>query len=178
MITRQSDARAGRALFGLLALALMAGIFWMSARTSLGFEHKLPVPPGPLGNLAHVILFGGLGYLVARAVDRGAASAGLGVAAGKAALVIVTVYGLSDEVHQFFTPGRTCSVYDVVLDALGAITALLLPRPAGAGRPARWLPSIATLAAAAALATVTGVTRPAPDLLIEDALLALGWVRG
>ena len=67
----------------------MAAIFWMSARTSLGFEHKLPVPPGPLGNLAHVILFGGLGYLVARAVDRGAASAGLGAAAGKAALVIV-----------------------------------------------------------------------------------------
>lgn len=42
--------------------------------------------------------------------------------------ISATIYGLSDEWHQMFTPGRTPSWEDVVADALGALTGLALLR--------------------------------------------------
>jgi hypothetical protein len=155
----------------------MAGIFWLSSRTSLGFEHRLPAPRGPLGNLAHLALFGSLAFFVARALDPGGASAGLFSGAGGAAVAITALYGLSDEIHQFFTPGRTSSVCDVVLDGLGAAAVLLLPRPRAPGRPARWAPAVLVLALAAAFAIATGMVRPSADRAIEHALQALGFAR-
>lgn len=40
-------------------------------------------------------------------------------------LVIITaiVYGVLDEFHQYFVPGRFFSVYDIVLNILGIVTA-------------------------------------------------------
>ncbi len=35
--------------------------------------------------------------------------------------VIVSVYGIIDEIHQSFTPGRSCSVFDWMADTLGAV---------------------------------------------------------
>jgi VanZ family protein len=37
------------------------------------------------------------------------------------AALAAVLYGLSDEVHQSFIPGRDASVGDVVADALGAL---------------------------------------------------------
>jgi VanZ family protein len=33
---------------------------------------------------------------------------------------IAAVYGIVDEIHQYFVPGRDCSPWDWVADALGA----------------------------------------------------------
>lgn len=38
-------------------------------------------------------------------------------------IVISILYGLSDEMHQFFVPGRTLSLRDLLLDATGIIFA-------------------------------------------------------
>ncbi|MCR5494210.1 MAG: VanZ family protein [Treponema sp.] len=35
--------------------------------------------------------------------------------------VIVSVYGIIDEIHQSFTPGRSCSVFDWIADTVGAL---------------------------------------------------------
>ena len=35
--------------------------------------------------------------------------------------VVASLYGLSDEIHQSYVPGRVASVWDVVADAVGAI---------------------------------------------------------
>ena len=35
-------------------------------------------------------------------------------------IVCATVYGISDEFHQWFVPGRTADVHDVMADAIGA----------------------------------------------------------
>ncbi len=35
------------------------------------------------------------------------------------------LYGISDELHQFFVPGRMSSVADVLFDALGVILAVI-----------------------------------------------------
>jgi VanZ family protein len=32
-----------------------------------------------------------------------------------------SVYGVIDEVHQYFVPGRDCNVWDWIADTLGAI---------------------------------------------------------
>ncbi len=36
-------------------------------------------------------------------------------------LLLVALYGASDELHQYFVPSRTCSVYDWIADSLGAV---------------------------------------------------------
>jgi VanZ like family len=152
----------------------MAALFWTSARTSL--PSGLPMPKGPYGNLTHVAAWAFLAILLARAFDSRGRRAGLGEAAGRAALAVAALYGIFDEVHQFFSPGRTCSLFDAVLDSLGAAGALLLPslRPP----PGRsWAPALACFAAAAALAIWTGIVRIGPDRAIEAALLALGFSR-
>ena len=37
------------------------------------------------------------------------------------AIVITSLYGLSDEYHQMFTPGRSTEVYDLLADTAGAV---------------------------------------------------------
>ena len=56
------------------------------------------------------------------------------ISAGATAVVLSTLYGVSDEVHQAFTPERTPDVRDLLADALGAalgVAAILLLRAVG-----------------------------------------------
>lgn len=39
---------------------------------------------------------------------------------GIAAIVLATLYGVSDEFHQLFVPGRSADPYDVLADGVGA----------------------------------------------------------
>lgn len=41
-------------------------------------------------------------------------------------LAIGTIYAISDEIHQFFVPGRACRGYDVLIDALGCFIGILI----------------------------------------------------
>lgn len=41
-------------------------------------------------------------------------------------LVFSVLYAASDEIHQFFVPGRSMQFSDVLLDSAGALTAILL----------------------------------------------------
>lgn len=36
------------------------------------------------------------------------------------------MYATSDEIHQYFVPGRACMVEDVFIDTLGVILGILL----------------------------------------------------
>jgi len=61
-----------------------------------------------------------------------------GCKAAGIALLVAAVYASTDEFHQSFVPGRTASVYDVLIDTSGAfvaLTAAMLVRK-GKGRPA------------------------------------------
>lgn len=41
-------------------------------------------------------------------------------------LLIVVLYAIFDEVHQYFIPGRFCEFYDFLADILGGIAGVLL----------------------------------------------------
>jgi VanZ family protein len=106
-------------LFWLWApvLLYMAGIFALSATPDL------PSPPGGLNDKhAHALVFGGLTLFLYRAVARGRVE-GLTVRNGLLAVALATAYGVTDEVHQAFVPGRMASPGDVLADAVGALLA-------------------------------------------------------
>ena len=42
------------------------------------------------------------------------------------ALLISVIYGISDEIHQFFVPGRYLSGFDIFLDSLGTLAGALI----------------------------------------------------
>ena len=125
------------------ALVWMAVIFWLSS-ARLNF-----LPPGVLGsfvgNAAHAPIYGLLALLLARA--SGSPVAGL---------ACTVLYGISDEWHQSFVPGRSSSVFDLGTDTVGAIAALWSIAPVGE-RAALWrvLASATAIALAAGLATLT-----------------------
>ncbi len=41
------------------------------------------------------------------------------------ALLLATLFGVTDEIHQYFVPGRQADVFDVVADAVGALAGAL-----------------------------------------------------
>ena len=53
----------------------------------------------------------------------GARWRGVKVRAAALAVLLATLYGVTDEAHQWFVPGRTAEVTDLVADALGAAVA-------------------------------------------------------
>jgi len=83
-----------------------------------------PATPGGIpyfDKLAHFCVYGLLASLLFRLVPRISRNA-------RSALVVilaVSVFGLSDEIHQAFTPGRSVEFADWVADTLGAIVAVV-----------------------------------------------------
>lgn len=63
---------------------------------------------------------------VGQEVDGGRAAAGMPAAGGVFGFFIpwifAALYAASDEVHQYFVPGRSCELRDVLIDACGAAT--------------------------------------------------------
>lgn len=106
-------------LWGPVVL-LMAAIFTASA------QPDLPAPPGPLGDKEmHALVFGALAALLFRALAGGRWS-GLTWRRAAWAAAGAVAYGLTDELHQRFVPGRLADLADVGADALGASLATAL----------------------------------------------------
>ena len=104
----------------------MAAIFVVSGIPNLG-----PLPANTSDKVAHFAAYALLGALVARAMA-GATWAGYTFTTIRQAWVFATVYGVTDELHQAFVPGRTPSAADGLADStgalLGALVALVIAR--------------------------------------------------
>jgi VanZ family protein len=100
---------------------MAAVIFLMSSRTMSGFS--APWLPGA-DKLAHLTIYGVFGALIARACWRTGSRSPLRVVV--LATLLATAYGLSDEVHQRFVPGRQFELLDLLADAVGAVCGALL----------------------------------------------------
>tara|TARA_Y100000310_G_scaffold330494_1_gene402246 strand:+ start:290 stop:685 length:396 start_codon:yes stop_codon:yes gene_type:complete len=75
--------------------------------------------------LYHVSSFFFLGLFLFMAVVRGHLGRG-SFLLFLAAFLLAMGYGLSDEIHQFFVPGRSCALFDVFLDGVGVVFASLV----------------------------------------------------
>jgi VanZ family protein len=109
-----------KVLYRLPALLIIGGIWFLSSQSIL------PRPKGILGfdKVQHLIAYAALSM-----------SLGLWFSGKKwknnaraiTLLIfgIASIYGIIDEVHQYFVPGRDCNVWDWTADALGAIIGAL-----------------------------------------------------
>jgi VanZ family protein len=104
-------------------------VLWMAAVFSVS-----SLPSSRLGRLVrtpdwitHPLEYAVGGALVCRALVSGPGRAP-SVRATVAAALLTTAYGVTDEYHQSFVPGRSADPADVAKDFAGAATAALLYR--------------------------------------------------
>ncbi len=103
----------GRKRQWLWPLLVAAVIVFASSRSHVASPHVEHAD-----KYAHFSVYGLLATLTARL--------GRGGRAAAAALVATSIFGLTDEWHQSFVPGRSCDVGDWVADTSGAALAVTL----------------------------------------------------
>ena len=120
--------------FWLLATACAGCIFWLSSKDGNQSQNMsdsvrgiLMKLLGPLLNsfivrkFAHFFEYAVLGFLIGCALflSRRRFSP-------ITAVICSALYSISDEIHQYFVPGRACRIFDVGVDTLGALTGTLI----------------------------------------------------
>jgi len=113
-------------MFTPINLSRLLALLWAGLIFHLSSQSLLDVPllfPGQ-DKLFHVVAFGTLGFLVLG----GTRPAGSVYPYGKllAAVLLVAVYGILDEYHQSFVPGRSADPLDVVADVAGGVVGVWL----------------------------------------------------
>jgi VanZ family protein len=80
--------------------------------------------PGRFGSLGHFAVYAVLGSLYLAALDPTLRSP----RAAAWAVALASAYGVTDEFHQLFVPGRKSDPIDWLVDTAGALFAVLLVR--------------------------------------------------
>lgn len=101
-------------LLWLPAVLYMAAIFMVSSVSDPG-----PPPGGVSDKSLHMLSYSGLGVLLLLPLAKGMLSR-VTWRRALAAIALATLYGVSDEIHQAFVPGRSPEALDVAADAAGA----------------------------------------------------------
>lgn len=119
-MSRLRPLRALRAW--LPALIWMAIIFWLSSQSTLtnpapGLDDKVLEVTG------HLVEYGVLALLLYYPLRQRDMTPRTVFAV---ALIGAVLYGISDEWHQSFVPNRTPSVFDLLVDTIGATLALTI----------------------------------------------------
>lgn len=111
-------------------------IFWLPVIIYCGIIFIIssiskPIPVGidisRFDKLLHAVEYGILCFLLIRALR----NSGLrlsGTFALILAVLIATLYGVSDEFHQMFIPGRNPDVHDLLFDFIGAAVAAFIKK--------------------------------------------------
>jgi len=86
-------------------------------------------PPQPAANpyiplIEHIIEYLILGFLLHALIS--SARDYTRVRVFILAVLLASLYGLTDEIHQFFVPGRVCSLDDLAADTLGSLIGVFI----------------------------------------------------
>lgn len=102
---------------------------WLPVATYLAFIFGLSSISNPPSLLpgsdkeAHAVLYAGLALLILRGLAGGRLrQVTLGAMCGAA--VLAALYGVTDEWHQRFVPGRSYEYADMLADAVGAVAGM------------------------------------------------------
>ena len=107
--------RSLRYLFLLLALGWAGVIYYLSSQPGTDTPMLFPFQD----KLLHIIAYAILGFLGMGALE--AATHGYHAWQVWLIAVLVSVYGILDELHQRFVPGRTMDGFDVLADVAGGL---------------------------------------------------------
>lgn len=102
------------------ALAMMALLFLLSS-----IPGSSPVLLRGYNLTAHAVAYGLLGALLLHALAGGRLR-GVTIRHAAAAVAVAGLYGISDELHQRFVPGRTADLVDLGADVAGALCGVLV----------------------------------------------------
>ena len=99
------------------------GIFILSSipdinAPDLGFE--------PQDKLYHILFYTPFGYFIARSLSRQNYFIKVKQKYLILAVLLGVLYGISDEIHQYYVPGRYSSFWDAVADGLGVCLGVYL----------------------------------------------------
>jgi VanZ family protein len=97
----------------LPVIGYMAVIFYVSSLSDA------PLPQNMTDVSGHMLGYVGLGAVCARAFA-GGLPARITLRVAALALLLAAGYGVTDEIHQMFVPGRFAELKDLYADALGA----------------------------------------------------------
>lgn len=109
-----------RHLFQLSAIGWAGVLYYLSDQPRLGIQ---PLFSGE-DKLFHAAAYSVLGFLILGAIKpawNGYSRGQILLAAGLAA-----VYGVLDEFHQYFVPGRSADPFDAIADLAGGLLGVLL----------------------------------------------------
>jgi VanZ family protein len=112
--------RQMKAVLQMVPMALAMGTIFFASHQP-GDSLSLPQLPG-FDKLAHMISYGVLAMAVFFAWSEQQKNSKSRVVM-LATWMFCLLYGISDEFHQSFIPGRTVSVYDLLADGVGAAMA-------------------------------------------------------
>lgn len=96
----------------------MVAIFYVSSL------HQPPLPPGISDKPAHAFGYLGFGMVMARALGGGLPPR-LTLRHALIGLALASLYGITDELHQHFVPGRTADIGDWISDSIGSAIGLV-----------------------------------------------------
>jgi len=115
-------------IYWIISLLYMGLIFLFSS-----FPPPMELPSFSFADkLAHLLEYGLLASLIYFALGKSQAN----THPVFVPFLIAFLYGLSDEVHQYFIPGRDADVFDAVADAVGSF---IFPLGIHATQYGRWI---------------------------------------
>ena len=86
------------------------------------------LPSAPMGvsdKVEHFTAYGGFALTLLWGLSGGRLSM-VSRGAALAATAVASMYGVTDELHQYFVPGRSCDVHDWLADTSGAAIAVMI----------------------------------------------------
>jgi VanZ family protein len=107
-------------LYWLPVLVWAALIFWLSSLSVTPEPEAVRGFPG-WSQEAHFTLYLVLGALLFRAFAKPISTTGLPLP-----MVIGALYAASDELHQYFVPGRQADIFDFMVDVTGLAFGILV----------------------------------------------------
>ena len=102
-------------------VAWIASALWMGVIFALSSVPADSMPPGEYGSFGHFgvyLVLGALYFVALGGRHRGMWAVAL-------AVILASAYGVSDEFHQSFVPGRVPDPADWAMDTAGALTGAL-----------------------------------------------------
>ncbi len=101
----------------LVPAGLYSGLIWYIS------SMELPIKVGSYDKTLHLLEYAGLGLLLAYGFNLNKKNFDT---AAKQTLLFGIIIGISDEVHQYFVPGRSFDILDFFTDSVGISGGILI----------------------------------------------------